>query len=76
MITINNNPILIRDFIGPIGITDPELIKFEKIDACSVYFGLPVETRHHRPQVRPMFKKPYKDFESGKSLVVLLNFYC
>ena len=67
MITINNNPILIGDLIGPIGITDPELIIFEKIDACSVYFGLPVEIQHHRPQVRPMFKKPYKDFESGKS---------
>uniref|UniRef100_A0A914XYD6 Uncharacterized protein n=1 Tax=Panagrolaimus superbus TaxID=310955 RepID=A0A914XYD6_9BILA len=62
------NQILVAPYIGPIGITEIELARFENIKAVAIQFPLPEELREDRVQVRPQMTKTFKTFEQGKSV--------
>uniref|UniRef100_A0AC34F272 Uncharacterized protein n=1 Tax=Panagrolaimus sp. ES5 TaxID=591445 RepID=A0AC34F272_9BILA len=62
------NQILVAPVIGPIGITDLELARFDNIRAVAIQFPLGEVLPEDRPHRRPYVTRMFKTFENGKSI--------
>uniref|UniRef100_A0AC34G115 Hexamerin n=1 Tax=Panagrolaimus sp. ES5 TaxID=591445 RepID=A0AC34G115_9BILA len=65
---VAGNQILVAPYIGPIGITDLELARFENFRAVAIQFPLGEEFPEDRPQRRPHVTRMFKTAEIGKSV--------